>query len=99
MGHWVALRAQRPGPNRDAIGAWLEVRVGDVVQRREITIGGGHASGELGWLHMGLGSATRADVRVTWPGGSTGPWLAVSADTFGVVRLGADAVEPWTPPR
>ena len=25
--------------------------------------------------------------------------LAVSADTFGVVRLGADAVEPWTPPR
>ena len=44
--------------NRDAIGAWIEVRCGDgKVMRREITVGGGHASGELGWRHFGLGDA------------------------------------------
>ena len=99
MGHWIALRAEETGSNRDAIGAWVEVRVGDVVQRREITVGGGHVSGELGWLHVGLGTATRAEVRVTWPGGSVGAWMPVGADTFGVIRRGATAIDPWTPPR
>jgi hypothetical protein len=99
MGHWIAMRVEQPGSNRNAIGAWVEVRVGDIVQRREITIGGGHASGELGWLHVGLGTATRADVRVTWPGGPVGAWMAVDADTFGTIRRGATAIDPWTPPR
>ena len=31
---------------------------------REVTVGGGHVSGELGWLHSGLGSADHAEVRV-----------------------------------
>ena len=30
LGHWVALRLTQPGPNRDAIGAWVEVKVGDL---------------------------------------------------------------------
>ncbi len=29
-------------------------------QRREVTVGGGHAGGQLGWIHFGLGPATRA---------------------------------------
>ena len=57
MGHWIDVRLQQPAPNVDAIGAWLDVRAGDRTTTREVTVGGGHVSGELGWLHSGLGSA------------------------------------------
>jgi hypothetical protein len=97
MGHWLALRAAQPGPNADAIGAWVEVRTGDRIQRRELTIGGGHAGGQLGWTHFGVGDATGADVRVLWPGGETGPWLHVNADGFATVRRGDATAHPWTP--
>ena len=48
-----------PDPNRDAIGAWVEVKVGDATLRRELTVGGGHVGGQLGWIHFGLGPADR----------------------------------------
>jgi hypothetical protein len=97
MGHWLMLDIQQPGSNRDAIGAWVDVRVGDVIVRYELTIGGGHASGELGWLHIGIGRATSADVRVLWPNGDTGPWLRADADSFGIIERGAAEVQPWSP--
>jgi enediyne biosynthesis protein E4 len=79
---FVAFRLTQPGANRDAIGAWVEVRRGDAVDRQEITIGGGHASGRLGWVHFGLGAATAAEVRVIWPDGTEGPWQAVAPGGF-----------------
>ena len=99
MGHWLKLRPTQPGPDRDAIGGWLEVKAGDVVQRQEITIGGGHASGELGWLHLGLGAATEAQVRVTWPDGEIGPWLTLPADEFAIIDRATGQATPWTPPK
>ncbi|MBV9580598.1 MAG: CRTAC1 family protein [Chloroflexi bacterium] len=97
LGNWLELRAAQDAPNVDAIGAWFEVRTGDRIQRRELTIGGGHASGQLGWTHFGLGRATTADVRVAWPGGEVGPWQPVTANGFGIVRRGATSVETWSP--
>jgi enediyne biosynthesis protein E4 len=97
MGNWLMLRVEQPAPNVDAIGAWVEVRTGDRIQRRELTIGGGHAGGQLGWTHVGLGDATAADVRVLWPGGESGPWLPLKADQFAIVRRGESAAQPWTP--
>ena len=70
VGHWLQLRLRQPGGNRDAIGAWLEVEADGRVQRREVSVGGGHASGALGFVHVGLGAATKARVRVRWPGAS-----------------------------
>jgi hypothetical protein len=32
-------------------------------------IGGGHAGGQAGPLHFGLGAATQAEITVEWPGG------------------------------
>lgn len=79
-GHWIEVRPRQPGePNVDAIGAWIDVRIGDRTLTRERTVGGGHASGELGSLHFGLGDATEARVRVEWPDGKTGPWQTVRA--------------------
>jgi enediyne biosynthesis protein E4 len=98
MGSWLELRLTQPGPNRDAIGAWIEVRLGDTTIQRELTIGGGHLGGSLGWIHFGLGGADRAEVRVSWPDGEVGPWLDVGANQFVEVERGATAVRPWTPP-
>jgi enediyne biosynthesis protein E4 len=98
MGHWLGLRVVQPGPNRDAVGAWVEVRTGDVVQHREITVGGGHTSGTLGPIHIGLGPATEAEVRVTWPDGEIGPWQTVAADRFFEIDRGAGEPHPWPSP-
>jgi hypothetical protein len=94
--HWLALRLTQPAPNRDAIGAWVEVRIGDRVVSHEVNVGGGHISGELGWIHVGLGPSSRAKVRVTWPDGTIGEWQAVDADQSLVLERGAEP-QPWEP--
>ncbi|MGL6211806.1 MAG: ASPIC/UnbV domain-containing protein [Paracoccaceae bacterium] len=81
-GGWLGLRLSQPGPNVDAIGAWIEVKTGETVQRREITSGGGHVSGVNGWWHFGIGAAEEAEVRVLWPDGSEGPWQKVGGNGF-----------------
>ncbi|MET1232095.1 MAG: CRTAC1 family protein [Candidatus Limnocylindrales bacterium] len=97
MGHWAAVKLEQPAPNTDAIGAWVAVKVGDRIIERELTVGGGHVSGQLGWIHFGLGPADRAEVRVQWPDGEVGPWLPLTADGFSIIDRGADAVRSWTP--
>jgi hypothetical protein len=81
-GHWLQLALHQDGANRDAIGAWIELRQGERVQRREITSGGGHAGGQLGWWHFGLGADPQAEVRVIWPDGSASDWAKVTGDGF-----------------
>jgi hypothetical protein len=96
--HWLAVRVIEPGPNVDAIGGEIDVRVGDAVSRRELTIGGGHASGQLGWIHFGLGAATAAEVQVRWPDGQVSPWQRVDADGFVIVDHGAGQIQRWAVP-
>ena len=94
-GRWIEVKLQQPGPNLDAIGAWLEVRCGTAVTRREITVGGGHASGQAGWWHFGLGDTPQAEVRVTWPDGTSGEWQAVDSNNFYILARGNPA-RLWT---
>jgi enediyne biosynthesis protein E4 len=98
LGHWLEVKLEQEGANRDAIGAWIEVKRGDVITRREITSGGGHASGQLGWWHFGLGTADKAEIRVLWPYAEPGPWQAVSADGFYVLKAGSEPRQ-WTTKR
>jgi hypothetical protein len=97
MGNWISIQLEQPGPNRDAIGSWVDVRIGDRTMEREVTIGGGHAGGQLGWIHFGLGGAEGAEVRVRWPDGVIGPWLELHADTFVTIERGAPEPDPWVP--
>jgi hypothetical protein len=97
MGHWAAVRLEQPAPNRDGIGAWVSVKVGERVIERELTIGGGHAGDQLGWTHFGLWPAERATVRVQWPDGEVGTWMALPADGFSIIERGAEVVRSWTP--
>ena len=82
----------------DVATAEPTLRVGLVVAQSEVTIGGGHVSGERGWLHYGIGDASNARVRVHWPNGDVGPWLTVGADYFATIRRGETSATAWRPP-
>jgi hypothetical protein len=101
LGAWAAVRLRQPAPNVDAIGAWLEVRAddddGETTTVREVTVGGGHAGGQLGWIHVGLGDADEVAARVTWPDGEVGPWMTLRAGTWSIVERGASAPTSWQP--
>jgi hypothetical protein len=97
MGHWLQLRLKQSDGNRDAIGAWIEVDLGGKVIRQELTIGGGHASGMLGWMHFGLGDAKDVKMRVQWPHGPWSDWQTVAADNSYIVARDAGA-QPWKAP-
>jgi hypothetical protein len=86
MGHWIGVKLTQAGANRDAIGAWVDIEIGGTTIHRELTVGGGHVGGQLLPIHVGLGPATTARVRVTWPDGTVGPWEEVKADQ--VVSIG-----------
>ena len=97
VGHWLQLRLRQTGGNRDAVGAWVEVQTGERVQREELTVGGGHASGHLGWMHFGLAEATQAKVRVQWPGSGWSDWMTADADGFYVLDR-QSGLRPWSAP-
>jgi hypothetical protein len=97
VGNWIAVRLRQPAPNVDAIGAWVEVRVGGRTLVREVTVGGGHAGGQLGWLHFGLGQEAAAQVRVQWPDGDVGPWMAVPSGELTILDRNSSEPAPWQP--
>jgi enediyne biosynthesis protein E4 len=96
--HWLAVRVEQPGPNVDVIGGWIEVQAGGRTDRRELTIGGGHAGGQLGWVHFGLGAATEAQVRIRWPDGVVGAWQRVEPNGFVIVDRASGLAGRWDPP-
>ncbi|MDD7972204.1 CRTAC1 family protein [Roseinatronobacter alkalisoli] len=69
VGNWLGVDLRQDGANRFAIGARVHVETETGTQWQDITIGGGHAGGQLVPLHFGLGDAMRADVHVIWPDG------------------------------
>lgn len=95
-GGFAALRPFQPGPNRDAVGGWIELRQGDTVQRHEITLGGGHGGGALGFWHFGLPGPDPAEVRVLWPDGTAGDWQGLPGPGHWHLPRGG-APEPWDP--
>ena len=95
-GHWIEVQLTQPGANPDAIGAWIEVKRGAVVMRREITVGGGHASGQTGWWHFGLGADEETQLRVLWPDAVASDWYAVATNAFYILDRD-QAPKVWTP--
>ena len=87
-GHWLQLMLRQDGANRNAIGAWIEVRAQGRIQRHEVVVGGGHVSGQAGWIHVGLGPAEAAEVRVQWPDGHWSPWQQTVSNRFLLIERG-----------
>ncbi len=66
--HWLMVRLEGRGSNRDALGARVELRAGGLVQTREVTSSNGWVSQNSLTLHFGLAENTVIDeIRVTWP--------------------------------
>lgn len=80
VGNWLQIDVRQPGVNRSAVGAWIEVDDGNRVHAREITIGGGHASGHTGPEHFGIGAAEDVRFRVLWPGGEISGWQSAAVN-------------------
>ena len=99
LGGWLELRLREEDSNRDAIGAWIEVDLDGRIIRKENTIGGGHVSGHLGWIHIGLGQAQRVRLRVQWPNdeGQWSPWLTVEPNGHYIIDKGV-GLSSWNFP-
>lgn len=97
MGNWLAVELRNGAINPMAVGAKIAVKIGNLSQSRTVQIGGGHASGQTGFQHVGLGVAERATVRVQWPDGSWSHEYRVFANNFVVIERGKDQAAYWYP--
>ena len=95
-GNWLGVQLRQPGSNTYAVGAIVEVETGGHIVSHEETIGGGHAGDQLGWIHFGLGEASRATIRVSWPDGSETEATDVPANSF-VILNPSEEPEFWEP--
>ena len=85
-GNWITVAVQQSGGNRDAIGAVITVRSGEISQTIQHVIGGGHAGGQLLPRHFGLGNGMEAQVTVAWPDGASTTVQAVANQRVVIVK-------------
>ncbi|GLQ35481.1 hypothetical protein GCM10007939_17640 [Amylibacter marinus] len=97
MGNFLAIELDNGAINPQAVGAKIVVKTGNLTQTHTVQIGGGHASGQIGFVHFGLGVAPRARVQIKWPDGKTSQFMRVFANNF--IRIERDNPEPkyWYP--
>ena len=97
LGNWTKIELNNGKVNRFGVGAKINIRIGTVTLTRTIQIGGGHASGQLGFTHLGLGVNERAVVRVQWPDGEWSQPYRIFANHHVVIERGATAAKYWLP--
>lgn len=95
MGNWIKIELNNGAINPNAIGAKINVKTGNLSQERIVQIGGGHASGQLGFVHFGLGVAERAEIRVQWPNGDWSHPYKVFANHHVVIKKDASTPQYW----
>jgi len=98
MGNWLRIELQNGKVNPAGVGAKIVVKTGNLSQSRTVQIGGGHASGQTGFAHFGLGVAERASVRIRWPDGSWSHQYRVFANHFVVIPKDRPDALYWYPP-
>jgi hypothetical protein len=85
--HWIRLKLVGRKCNRDAIGAWIKVRIGEQTLRRQIMPTRGYLSQSELPVSIGLGQASRPDeVEIVWPGGATQKVDSVKVDQLTTVE-------------
>jgi len=79
--HWLRVKVQGTGLNRDALGAHVEITAGDTTQTRSVMPSRSYLAQVELPVTFGLGDAGRVDqLKVTWPDGRTSTLSDVAAD-------------------
>jgi hypothetical protein len=90
--HWLTLRLIGSSSNRDGLGARVTLTAGGRSQTRECFTDGSYMSASDPRVHMGLGSAARADrIVIRWPDGRRQELRDVKGDRQLIVREGEPA--------
>lgn len=87
--HWLRFKLVGDGVrcNRDAIGSWIEVQIGDTVQQKQVAPTRSYLSQVELPVTFGLGdSDTVTDVVVTWPDGVKQEIKKFSIDQVTVIQ-------------
>ncbi|KAK3584141.1 hypothetical protein CHS0354_035221 [Potamilus streckersoni] len=98
FGNWLKIRMVQERYNRYVSGAWVEVKMGAKIVRREVAIGGGHAGGKLVPVHIGTGTAERAEVRVLWSNGDWSHWYRIFTNNHVILKQGQELPIYYYPP-
>ncbi|HET6347885.1 MAG TPA: FG-GAP-like repeat-containing protein, partial [Candidatus Krumholzibacteria bacterium] len=109
--NWLTLALHGNGHNPQAIGARVVVEAGVLTQTRALSCGNNYLSQNPAEIHVGLGNADYADVRIDWPDGASSsltdvaagqrlvveePRSAPSHATSGPLRIVSAAPTPFT---
>jgi hypothetical protein len=85
--HWLRMKLVGAASNRDAIGAWVRVRVGSQTLSRQVMPTKSYLSQSELPVTFGLGAASRVDeVTISWPGGSIQKVNDLKIDAFNLVK-------------
>lgn len=89
--NWLGLRLVSGSPQRDQLGAWVEVvRAGGVSLGRRIGTGGGYASAHDPRALIGLGDSDSIDhVRVIWPDGEREVFRDLAVNAYSTLVEGS----------
>jgi len=88
--HWLRVRLQARGGNRNGIGAAVRVRTGKLSQTRMVRGGGSYLSQSDIHPTFGLGPSLQADeVEVRWPDGTVESFGNVRGDRTVTLRQGS----------
>jgi len=69
--HWLRIKLEGRAPNSNAIGAWIELKTSDKIQRRQVMPTRSYLSQVELPVTFGLGNATEiSSLRVIWPDGT-----------------------------
>ncbi len=85
--HWLTVRAVGSTSNRDALGARLQLKVGERLLVGEVKRAGSYASSHDPRVHFGLGAADSVErLEVVWPSGTKQTFTDVPVDRFVIVH-------------
>ncbi|MSU20416.1 MAG: CRTAC1 family protein [Pedosphaera sp.] len=85
--HWLRLKLVGTRSNRDAMGAWVKVRVGNKTLSRQVMPTKGYLSQSELPITIGLGNAISVEeIIVTWPGGTSQKIGSVQIDKLNVIQ-------------
>jgi hypothetical protein len=90
---WLEMRLVGTRSNRDAIGASVKVRSGDIVQWDRVRTGGSYISGNDPRLHFGLGESKSADIEIRWPSGTIEEFKGMPANQIVTIKEGSGSRE------